>query len=129
MKYRAFFVSINCIPHTFRTSLLITELSLSITPFDAWTLAVFAWRWDTRQSTPQFVDPPDAPWSGAANQSTKVLEEQWHPGAPPLYWRRVQCQGPNPGLEKCLLPKLSQGKFQKGKGNSGNLLSITLYYI
>ena len=43
---------------------------------DAWTLAVFAWRWDTGQSTPQFVDPPDAPWSGAATLSIKVLEEQ-----------------------------------------------------
>ena len=28
------------------------------------------------QSTPQYVDPPDAPWSGAATLSIKVPEEQ-----------------------------------------------------
>ena len=30
----------------------------------AWTLAVFAWRWDTGQSTPQYVDPPEPPGPG-----------------------------------------------------------------
>ena len=43
---------------------------------DVWTLAIFAWRWDTGQSTPQHVDPPDAPWSGAATLSITVPEEQ-----------------------------------------------------
>jgi hypothetical protein len=59
----------------------------------------------TLGNPPHNMWTPQSPLVRGSPLSIKILWEQWYPRAPPLYWRRVQCQhwvqcqGPNPGLE------------------------------